>query len=117
MANIDAKLMALDPESGKPCAGFGKDGIVDLNTGMGETPPGFYVPTTGPILAGTRIRVGGWIADNHAVGEPSGVVRAFDVHTGALAWAWTWASPATAVFPSPASATPAARPACGADGV
>ena len=101
VANIDAKLYALDAKTGAVCPGFGDNGRVDLNAGMGETPPGFYVPTTGPIVAGTRILVGGWIGDNYSVGEPSGVVRAFDVITGKLAWAWDLGNPGNSGFPEP----------------
>ena len=99
VATIDAVLIALDAKTGQPCPGFGQDGRVDLNAGMGRVDPGFYVPTTGPIVAGTRILVGGWIGDNYSVGEPSGVVRAFDVDTGALAWAWDLGNPGNSGFP------------------
>lgn len=98
-ATLNAKLIALSAATGKICTSFGKDGIVDLNTGMGETPPGFYVPTTGPIIAGDKILIGGWVGDNYSVGEPSGVVRAFDARTGELAWAWDLANPGNSGLP------------------
>src|SRR5690606_25056594 len=31
---------------------------------------------------------GGWVMDNQEVGEPSGVIRAFDATTGQFGWAW-----------------------------
>ncbi|MCA0175086.1 MAG: membrane-bound PQQ-dependent dehydrogenase, glucose/quinate/shikimate family [Proteobacteria bacterium] len=93
VATNDARLIALDAKTGQICPAFGQQGTVDLKVGMGEVPPGFYVPTTGPIVAGTRILIGGWVADNYSVGEPSGVVRAFDVLTGELAWAWDLGNP------------------------
>ena len=101
VADIDAKLHALDARTGAVCTDFGANGTVDLNAGMGDVQPGFYVPTTGPIVAGTRILVGGWIGDNFSVGEPSGVVRAFDVITGELLWAWDLANPGNSGFPEP----------------
>lgn len=101
VATIDGRLIALDPGNGQVCTGFGKQGVVDLNAGMGEVPPGFYAATTGPIVAGRRIMIGGWIADNYSVGEPSGVVRAFDAVTGELAWAWDLGRPGQHALPEP----------------
>ena len=99
VATLDAKLIAVSAATGTLCTSFGDNGTVDLNVGMGETPPGFYVPTTGPIVAGDKILVGGWIGDNYSVGEPSGVVRAFDAHTGNLIWAWDLANPGNSGLP------------------
>jgi quinate dehydrogenase (quinone) len=62
--------------------------VVDLKAGMGEIKPGFYTLTAAPLVAGELIVVGGRVADNIEVGEPSGVVRAYNVRTGALAWVW-----------------------------
>lgn len=101
VATIDAKLIALKAADGSPCASFGEGGTVNLNEGMGETPPGFYVPTTGPIVAGDKILIAGWIADNNSVGEPSGVVRAFDARSGKLAWAWDLGNPGNSGAPAP----------------
>lgn len=84
----DMRLIALDAATGKPCAGFGEQGDVFLAEGMGKTIPGFYNPTSGPVLARGNLIVGGWVMDNQSVDEPSGVVRAFDAVTGKLAWAW-----------------------------
>jgi quinate dehydrogenase (quinone) len=84
----DMRLIALDAANGKPVPGFGKDGTVFLAGGMGAVIPGFYNPTSGPLLAGKNLIVGGWVMDNQSADEPSGVVRAFDAVTGDLAWAW-----------------------------
>ncbi|HEC0958202.1 TPA: membrane-bound PQQ-dependent dehydrogenase, glucose/quinate/shikimate family, partial [Klebsiella pneumoniae] len=67
---------------------FGSNGVVDLKVGMGEIKPGFYTLTAAPLVAGELIVVGGRVADNIEVGEPSGVVRAYNVRTGALVWIW-----------------------------
>lgn len=85
---VDARLFALDADTGKPCADFGANGVVDLKAGMGEVKPGFYTLTAAPLIAGDLVIVGGRVADNIEVNEPSGVVRAFNVHTGKLAWFW-----------------------------
>lgn len=84
----DMRLIALDAKTGKPVADFGDNGTVYLATGMGAVIPGFYNPTSGPLLAGKNLIVGGWVMDNQSTDEPSGVVRAFDAATGKLAWAW-----------------------------
>lgn len=91
---IDGRMFALDAASGAPCPGFGQGGVVDLKALMGPVAPGFYQPTSMPTVAGDRIIVGGWVTDNLMLGEPSGVVRAFDADTGALVWAWDIGNPA-----------------------
>lgn len=89
----DARLFALDADTGKPCEGFGEHGFVSLTNGMGEVPPGFHFITSQPMVMNGRIVLGGWVYDNQAIGEPSGVVRAYDADTGALAWAWDMGKP------------------------
>lgn len=88
LPTIDARLIALDPDSGKPCTDFGKDGVVDLTQGMGEVKQGWYQQTSAPLVAENLVIVGGRVADNFSTDEPSGVVRAFDVLSGKLVWAW-----------------------------
>ena len=46
-----------------------------------------------PTVMGDRNLIGGWVADNQEIAEPSGVVRAFDVVTGQLVWAWDLGDP------------------------
>ncbi len=88
MTSIDARLFALDATTGAPCPDFGEGGVVDLKRGMGEIKPGFYTLTAAPLVAGELVIVGGRVADNIEVNEPSGVVRAYNVRSGALAWVW-----------------------------
>jgi quinate dehydrogenase (quinone) len=90
---VDARLVALDAETGSLCVGFGEGGLVNLHTGMGKVTPGFYFPTAAPTVMRNLVIVGGLVRDNHDTDEPSGVVRAFDVRTGALAWAWDLGNP------------------------
>lgn len=85
---LDARLIALDAVTGKPCEDFGERGTVDLREGMGEVKPGEYAVTSPPVVAAGRIIVGGHVADNSRLDVPAGVVRAFDVRSGALSWAW-----------------------------
>ncbi|WP_294254911.1 membrane-bound PQQ-dependent dehydrogenase, glucose/quinate/shikimate family [uncultured Comamonas sp.] len=93
LPTIDARLIALDPDSGKPCTDFGKDGVVDLTQGMGEVREGWYQQTSAPLVAENLVIVGGRVADNFSTDELSGVVRAFDVLSGKLVWAWDPGNP------------------------
>ena len=95
----DARLIAINAETGKPCEDFGSQGTVDLKTDMGEIKPGYYQQTSTPLVAGTVVIVGGRVADNFSTGEPPGVVRAFDVRSGELMWAWDPGNPATTKRP------------------
>ncbi|PVM93895.1 membrane-bound PQQ-dependent dehydrogenase, glucose/quinate/shikimate family [Caulobacter endophyticus] len=88
MNTINAVLMAFDADTGKACQDFGTAGRVDLKAGLGDAPDPQYQVTAAPTLAGTTIVVGGRIADNVQVDMPGGVVRGFDVITGALRWAF-----------------------------
>jgi quinate dehydrogenase (quinone) len=99
MNMIDGHLVELDAATGKPCEKFGTKGIVDLNAHLGDTAPAMYIPTSAPTVAQDKVIVGGWIFDGQKVGEPSGVVRAFDARTGELAWAWDMGNPAITKLP------------------
>ncbi|QIL21395.1 membrane-bound PQQ-dependent dehydrogenase, glucose/quinate/shikimate family [Thermomonas sp. HDW16] len=101
MTTIDARLMTIDAKTGAPCAGFGTNGQVSLAGEMGQIKPGFYFQTSAPLVARDKIVIGGWVADNQEVGEPSGVIRAFNVVTGELEWAWDLGNPAITKYPPP----------------
>jgi quinoprotein glucose dehydrogenase len=62
--------------------------MVDLREHMGPVPPGFHFISSPPLVLNGRIVLGGWVYDNQAEDEPSGVIRAFDANTGQLAWSW-----------------------------
>jgi quinate dehydrogenase (quinone) len=104
---VDARIVAVDAATGKSCADFGDHGAVSLQTGMDNPNPELYFPTAAPTVVRNLIVVGGLVWDNQKVGEPSGVVRAFDVRTGALVWAWDLGNPAiTTLPPAGSSYTP-----------
>ncbi|WP_291217802.1 membrane-bound PQQ-dependent dehydrogenase, glucose/quinate/shikimate family [Hydrogenophaga sp.] len=88
LATVDSRLIALDATTGKPCPGFGNGGTVDLGEGMGNQAPGLSSNTSGPVVVGDRVIVGQQVSDNQRRDAPSGVVRAYDVRTGAFSWAW-----------------------------
>ena len=92
LATIDARLIALDAATGKPCADFGENGVIDLRRGL-RIPPrtghfSDYEETSPPAVVGDTIVVGSGIADNDSIGQPSGEVRGFDALTGRLKWTW-----------------------------
>jgi quinoprotein glucose dehydrogenase len=90
IATIDARLIALDAANGRPCAGFGAGGAVDLKQGL-RNPPRFrdeYEETSPPAVVNGVVVVGSAVADNSRTDAASGEVRGFDARTGALRWSW-----------------------------
>ncbi len=89
MNSIDARLFAINADNGELCGEFGKDGVVDLKEGIGAVAnPAYYTLTAAPTVAGTTVVIGGRVADNVQVDMPGGVIRGFDVITGAQRWAF-----------------------------
>ena len=95
MGTLDARLFALDAETGKPCTDFGKDGSIDLTEGVGGTYPGEYGVTSPPVIIGDRLVTGTLVLDNIRTDSPGGVVRAYDVRTGEKLWGWDPVPPGT----------------------
>lgn len=108
-STIDARLLAIDAETGKLCEDFGDNGAVDLSVGLTPDPvggqQGSYNVTSAPLVADGVVMVGGRLNDNLTVGEPSGVVRGFDARTGKILWAWDAARGATDSTPLPEGQT------------
>lgn len=101
LATQDSRLIALDAQTGAVCEGFGEGGTVDLAEGMGNQAVGLSSNTSGPTVVGDRVIVGQQVSDNQRQDAPSGVVRAYDVRTGAFAWAWDARRTATPQAPLP----------------
>lgn len=98
---VDARLLAVDARTGRPCSSFGRNGVVDLKVGMPKAPAGYYYVTSAPTIARGRVVLGGWVADGMYWGEPSGVIRAFDAVTGKLSWAFDVGRPDRTGAPPP----------------
>lgn len=96
---VDARLIAVRASDGKPCESFGKGGTVSLWDGMGDAEFEWLTNSAGPAVAGGKIVVIGRVTDNMSNAEPSGVVRAYDARTGALAWAWDLGNPGNSGMP------------------
>lgn len=93
LPSSNAKLYALDAETGKLCEDFGDKGAIDLTHNMPNKQPGYLNPTSPPVIAGDTLIIGASVNDNYAVESPSGVIRAYDVHTGKLLWNWDSGNP------------------------
>ncbi|MBO9589741.1 membrane-bound PQQ-dependent dehydrogenase, glucose/quinate/shikimate family [Devosia sp.] len=89
----DARMIALDTETGQLCPDFGNGGIVNLMQGIGDVAPGFYAPTSPPTLVRGVLVVGSQVSDNQERSAPSGVIRGFNAVTGELKWAWDMGRP------------------------
>lgn len=90
----DARLIALDAATGKVCESFADRGTLRLEAGMPYNPAGYYYSTSPPVVAAGKIIIGGAVNDNYSTKSQSGVIRAFDVNTGALVWNWDSGNPA-----------------------
>ncbi|WP_312239803.1 glucose/quinate/shikimate family membrane-bound PQQ-dependent dehydrogenase [Pantoea sp.] len=93
MNTIDARLIAINADNGELCQNFGDNGVVDLKAGLGEAQDPKYQLTSAPTMAGTTVVVGGRVADNVQTDMPGGVLRGFDVITGAMRWAFDPGNP------------------------
>ncbi len=89
----DARLIALDATNGQVCRSFGVNGELHLEQGMKYDPAGYYYSTSPPLIVDNKIIIGGAVNDNYSTTEQSGVIRAFDVTTGALIWNWDSGNP------------------------
>jgi quinoprotein glucose dehydrogenase len=88
IGTLDARLIALDGATGKPCADFGIAGEVDLTNSVRLRDPGDYQVTSAPAIYKDLVITGSSMGDNRAVTVERGIVRAFDVRTGKLRWTW-----------------------------
>ncbi len=89
----DARLIALDAETGDVCTSFADNGVLRLEQGMPYNPAGYYYSTSPPVITDEKIIIGGAVNDNYSIHSQSGVIRAFDVKTGALIWNWDSGNP------------------------
>ena len=84
---MDARVIGLDAYSGERCP-FGSESQINLSEGLGPFETGFYMLNTPPAIIGNTLVTGGTVADNVTTAVPSGVVRAYDLSTGQVLWAW-----------------------------
>ncbi|NNF29085.1 MAG: PQQ-binding-like beta-propeller repeat protein [Gemmatimonadetes bacterium] len=120
VATIDARLIALDGETGVPCSDFGVGGTIDLSNGVGINDRGVdvgdYLVTSPPAVVNGVLVVGSAIGDNRRRDVESGVVRAYDARTGALRWSFD-PIPRSSEHPGASGWTESAMQATGAANV
>jgi quinoprotein glucose dehydrogenase len=85
---LDARLLAIDADTGQPCTDFGDGGQVDLSRGIRIRDPGAYLVTSPPAISGNVVIVGSAIGDNRATDVERGVIRGFDAMSGAQLWSF-----------------------------
>lgn len=88
VGTVDGRMIALDAQTGRRCQDFGRNGEISLHIGVGSVKPGIQFVTSPPMILGHAAVVGGFVLDNMGTGNPSGVVRAFDVTSGKQLWSW-----------------------------
>ena len=93
MPTADGRLIALNPDTGAVCTDFGSQGELDLWANMPNHKLGAYYSTSPVVLTSRLIIVGGTVLDNVSTKEQSGVIRAYDIDTGALVWNWDSGNP------------------------
>jgi glucose dehydrogenase len=88
LGTLDGRLFALNARDGQPVKSFGKGGFIDLRVGVADKFPNrHYGMTSPPVVYKNLVICGSLVPDGEPTG-PSGDVRAFDVNTGKLVWAF-----------------------------
>lgn len=101
MTTVKAQLIELDADTGKLCKSFGKQGMVDLREQIGAFNPKFYFQTSAPTVVRNLIVVGSFVMDGRAEVMPGGVIRAYDVTSGKMVWAFDAGHPTDTTPPAP----------------
>jgi quinoprotein glucose dehydrogenase len=80
-------LLAVDVTTGKPAAGFGNEGIVDLKTGiLGELRDARLALDSPPAVYKDILITGSSNGEGHPSTGAYGDIRGWDAHTGKLLW-------------------------------
>jgi len=98
---LDARLIAVDAATGRPCSEFGFGGQVDTSQGIGEHAPGMFSITSAPTIVRGVIVTGHQVLDGQKRDAPSAVIQGYDAVTGKLRWAWDMVRPDRTGAPPP----------------
>ncbi len=87
LAGVMNFVYALDASTGTPIASFGKNGRIDLREDLGHKPEAQSIALTSPgVVYKDLLIVGG--REPETLPAPPGNIRAYDVRTGQLRWAF-----------------------------
>ena len=86
----DATIVAINADTGQPCASFGDHGAIGLDENQPLRKRGFLDPTSPPLATRHVLIVGTSGTD----GADTGAIRGYDIDTGELLWNWTASNPA-----------------------
>jgi len=86
ISTVDFRLIAIDGKTGRPCKEFGVNGTVKIAYDKEPIFPGETMLGDPPAIVNDVVVVGSAIMDGVRADGPSGMVRAFDVRTGAARW-------------------------------
>ena len=84
----DARLIALDLRTGKPCADFGSGGQVSLPPDIAPLYPGERHIDSAPAIIGDTVVVGSAVDDMTRARAPSGTVWAVEARSGKRRWSF-----------------------------
>ncbi len=82
----DGYLISLNANTGKPVPGFGEEGIVNLKQGVADNFPNARLSMTSPPTIYKDLAITGSATGEMPARSASGDIRAWDMHTGKLAW-------------------------------
>ncbi|WP_225421599.1 outer membrane protein assembly factor BamB family protein [Sphingomonas parva] len=84
---VGPRLFAIDAADGRPVAGFGSGGAIDLREGLGRDPKTISVSANSPgVVWKDLLIIGSALAED--LPAAPGDIRAYDVRTGALRWSF-----------------------------
>ncbi len=86
LGTLDGRLISIDAETGKPDAGFGAGGTVDLHAGVADQYRGREYGMTSPAAVYKNVIICGSLTADGTPQGPLGDVRGFDARTGKLLW-------------------------------
>ena len=88
LGTSDARLIALDPKTGKPVPEFGEGGQIDTRKGIPRiTSPRQYTFSSAPAVCRDVVAMGARIPDGaNKKSMPPGDIRGWDVRTGKELW-------------------------------
>ncbi len=86
IGTMQGELHGVDADTGKPCAGFGKNGVVDVNAWL-TTNSKWKIGLIQPPAVYKDTLILGWAGDDWTLKtENPGTVYGIDARTGALKW-------------------------------